>query len=79
MPSIFMWSWEFISIKLALTDVVQVRVGAFDVAPGVGRFGFRLRGRPDGELVAGILVWVVVPVISRIVFGRVYGHGRGIR
>jgi len=58
-----------------LTDIVQVRVYAFDVAPGIGSFGFRLCGRPDGELVARVFVWVVVSVVGRIVFGRIGGHG----
>lgn len=49
------------------------------MAPGVGRLGFGLAGRVDSELVAGVLVGVVVPVVGRVVRGRVDGHGRRIR
>lgn len=61
-------------LRHTLTDIVQVRVYAFDVAPGIGSLGFRLRGRPDGELVAWVFVWVVVLIVSRVVFGRICGH-----
>lgn len=45
------------------------------MASGIGGFGFRLRGRPDGKLVAWVFVWVVVSVVGRVVFGRICGHG----